>query len=393
MFGGLFLYLLLSYSLPAQDLRDPKFMARAEAGFNDIFNMDYDRAAVIFVSLEKDYPQHPAPPLYLSSILWLKEMLRRQDLTLSRFVNPTYFSARTNQSMRPQDRAEFFRKLQQSEALSKAILQRNSRNKDARYFLATAYGLRSSFAITIDHRIREAFSYGSKAYSYSRQLTQEDPKYYDAYLTIGIYEYIAGSIPWYMRWMVYIIGVHGSKQEGIALLQLAAEKGQYVEDQARLVLMVLEVREHRYADALTIARDLGNRFPRSYLLSINQAQILRLAGRKEEAASLLLQIEKRVEMGEPNYDKLSLPSFRFNLAVELMNMGKLELAQERFQRSIDDRKATVREKALSHLRLCQILDWRGQPAEAAKECRIVLSLQDIEDSHDQAEKLLRHLRR
>jgi len=39
-------------------------MARANEGFDDVFNMDYDKADRVFASLEKDYPQHPQPPLY-----------------------------------------------------------------------------------------------------------------------------------------------------------------------------------------------------------------------------------------------------------------------------------------------------------------------------------------
>ena len=384
--------LLAVSSAYAQDLRDPRFMERAQAGFTDIFNLDYDQAQQVFASLEKDYPQHPAPPLYLASIYWLEEMLRRQDLTLNRFIAPAYFSKKTNQIMPPQDRAAFFRALERCEARANAILKRNRRDKDARYFLGTAYGLRSSFAITIDHSLREAFSNGNKAYSYSRRLIEEDPDYYDAYLTVGIYEYIVGSIPWYLKWMAFVIGAHGNKQEGMAHLKLASEKGQYVKNEARLVLMVLDVREHRYTEALQFARNLNERFPRSYLFPLNVAQILRMAGSKDQAVAVLLDVEKRAEEGVPNFDKLSLQTFRFNLGTDLMYMGKLDLAQEQFQQSINDPETQLREKALSHLSLGQILDWKGKRNEAVRECQIVLSLNDVENSHEKAEQLLNKLR-
>jgi tetratricopeptide (TPR) repeat protein len=392
---SLFFFALLIFlpKLQAQSLRDARFMTRAEDGFQDIFNMDYDNADQSFASLERDYPQHPAPPMYRASIYWLKEMQRRQDLDLNRFITPTYFSARTDQVMPPQERAAFHRKLQQSESLSNSILRKSPRDKDARYFLLTSYGLRSSFAITVDHSLREAFSYGNKAYSAAKQLAAEDRDYYDAYLTAGIYEYIVGSIPWYMRWMVFVIGGHGSRQEGLAHLKLAADKGQYVKDQAQLVTMVLCVRERQYDQALGIARELTNRFPRSCLFPINLAQILRLDGRKDDAIPLFLQVEKKIEAGEPNFDKLPLPRFRFNLGIELLYMGKLDLAQERFRKCIDDPGNSEREKALSHLRLGQILDWRGKRAEAIEQCRLVLSLPDVDNSHDQAKKLLAKLTR
>lgn len=388
---GLLLIAAISSNLCAQNLRDPQFMTRAEEGFNDIFNMDYDHAESVFASLAHDYPQHPAPPLYLASIQWLREMLRRQDLDLNRFLAPSYFSAKTNQVMPAEERKKFIDNLHRAEFLCNAILKKRREDKDARYFLATAHGLRSSFAITIEHKLREAFSQGNKAYAQSRQLAAEDPAYHDAYLTMGIYEYVVGSIPWYMRWMVYLVGGHGSKQQGLTHLKLAAEKGQYVRDQARLVMMVLNVREQRYPEALELARTLNAQYPRSYLFAINLAQILRLAGRKDEAAAMFLQVEKQVESGAPNFDKLQRQSFRFSLAMELLYMGKLDLARERFDKAVEDPSTPPRENALSQLQLCRILSWKGERDKAVDRCRTVLSLVETDGSHNQARKLLKTL--
>lgn len=383
--------LLISCNLNAQDLRDPRFTARAQQCFDDVFNMDYDKADRAFAVLEREYPQYPQPPLYRASIIWIKEMQRRQDLDLNRFMSPQYFTKKTSYVMPAQDRTEFYNKLQLSEALSNTILQKNRGDKDARYFLSTAYGLRSSFAITIEHRLREAFSYGNKAYSLARRLTDEDPGYYDAFLTTGIYDYIVGTMPWYMRWMISIISSHGSKQDGIEHVKLASEKGQYIKDQAELVAMVIYAREQRYPEALGLARDLTKRFARSYLFSINLAQILRFSGRKEEAIPVFLQIEKRAEAREPNFDKLPLQTLRFSIATELLYMGKLDLAQERFRKCIDDPRNSEREKALSHLRLARILNWKGQRAEAVQECRKALSFPNFDNSRQEANQLLKEL--
>ena len=386
--SGIALMLLFALQLPAQELREPRFMERAQAGFAHIYNLDYAEARQVFTSLEREYSRHPAPPLYLACILWLEEMLRRQDLTLNRFLYPSYFSGKTDQAMPPRERDAFFKNLQKSEALANAILKEIPQDKDGRYFLATSYGLRSSFAITIDHNLRSAFSNGVKAYSYTRKLTEDDPEYYDAYMTVGIYEYVVGSIPWYLKWMAFMVGARGSKQDGLKYLKLASEKGQYVRVEAQLVQMVLYVREHRYTEALEIARDLDRRYPRNFLFPLCAAQIASLAGQKDQAATMYLGVEKRVEGKEPNFDKIPLQTFRYSLASELMDMGKLDPAQDRFQKSIDDPLTPERERALSHLRLGRILEWKGRRAQAAAEYQIVLSLKDVENSHDKAARYL-----
>ena len=378
--------------LPAQNLREPRFSERAEAGFADIHNMDYDKARLAFTLLARDYPNHPAPPLYLASILWLEEMLRRQDIALNRFIAPAYFTEKTDHVMPSAERSAFFNYLQKSQDLSKAILQRKPGDMDARYFLAVGYGLRSTFAITVDHSLREAFTNGNRAYASLKKLTEEKPDYYDAYLTVGIYEYVVANIPWYLKWMAYVIGARGDKEDGLERLKLASEKGQYVRSEAQLVCMVLYVREHRFAEALELARSLNGRYPRSFLFAINVAQILRMLGRKDQASAMLVQVERQIEAKEPNFDKLPLQSFRFDMAVELMSMGQLDAAAERFRNVIADRQASREQQALSHLRLGQILEWKHQPKEAVKEYQAVLSFEDVDGSHSRARNQLRKLK-
>jgi tetratricopeptide (TPR) repeat protein len=155
--------------------------------------------------------------------------------------------------------------------------------------------------------------------------------------------------------------------------------------------MVLYVREHRYSQALEIARDLDRKFPRSFLFPLNVAQTLKMAGQWDQAVTAFLQVEKRVEAREPNFDKVPLQTFRYNLGVELMSMGKHDLAQERFQKSIEDPLTPERERALSHLRLGRILEWKAKKKEAIAEYQTVLSLKNVENSHTQARRFLNDL--
>jgi hypothetical protein len=380
--------------LKGENLRAPQFVERAHSAFRDIMNLDYDKALQDFASLERDYPKHPAPPLYAASIYWLKEMLRRQDVSLNRFISPLYFSQETDQTMSAAERSLFFQSLKKSENIVQAILKKNPKDKDARYFLGTAYGLRASFAITIDHALKEAFSNGRKSFSYAKQLIDEDPNYYDAYLTTGLYEYVVDNIPWYWKWMAAVIGIHGDKNTGMKQIKLAAEKGQYVNNEARLVLMVLYVRENRYKEAKILSQNLHSRFPRSFLFALSNAQILRLAGSKEQATAEYLEAEKQIEARTPNFDKVPLQVFRYQLGVELMHMDIQNLAEERFRQCIQDPQTPVKERTMAHLNLGRVLGWKkGPKEEAIKECRLVLSLKEVEDSHSQARFILQQLRK
>ncbi len=380
-------------ALPARDLREARFVERAREGFAHIFNQDYAPARDLFLALEREYPAHPAPPLYLASIRWMEEMARRQDLTLHRFVSASHFAAKTDLVMPEGERAAFLGEISRSENLAAAILEPSPGDRDARYYLATAAGLRASFAITIDHSLREAFRSGRKAYGLARGLIGEDPAYYDAYLITGVYEYIAGSVPWYVKWMTVVIGLGGDRELGMEHVRLASEKGTVARDEASLIRMILEVREKRYAEGLKIARALHGKFPRSFLLALSVAQIEQLAGMREEAARTFVRIERQVEQGRPNFDRIPLGEFRFHLATQLMHMERHDLAAERFRLCLADPLTGTEEKALSHLSLGKIHLWLHRPAAAERELRAVLSLPETEDSHGQARRLLRRLGR
>lgn len=376
-------------ALSAQNLRDEVFLAKARKGFTEIYNLDYDEAATTFAALRREHPQHPAPPLYTAAVIWLRELFERQELDLDRFITPGYFSQPTERQMAVAHRQAFFSSLEESRKLCQDVLSRDSRHQDARYFLGSAHGILGSFAITIDRSVRQAFSHGKQAYRYHHALIQEDPQYYDAYMSVGLYEYIVDNIPWYIKWLAILIGYRGSEERGFQYLGLAAEKGRFVADDARLLQMVLYVHEGRNAQALENARRLHQKYPRSYILHLNQAQILERMGRRDQAATVYREILTLAESGRPNYQKLPLPAFRYPMGKRFLRLQRLEWALEQFQKAAAHPQTPEREKALSHLASGQLLDQAGKRKEALEHYQEVLRLPDVEDSHARARQYLK----
>lgn len=374
--------------VPAQNLRDPRFMAKVQPAFDDIFNLDYKEAEQVFLTLQREYPAHPAPPLYLAAIVWLRELVRRQDLDLDHFVSPGYFM-KAGEPIPAAERKLFLDSMEQSEALSKRIVAKNPADEDGLYFLASAYGIRASYIFTVEHNLKRAFGYAKQAYQIDRRLIQRDPKYYDAYMTVGIYEYILGSIPWYIKWLLSIFGYQGSKERGFHYLDNAVERGQYVSREAEVVRSVLLVREGRCAEALTQIETLRKAFPRNYLFHLNVAQILERMGKRDEAVVVYQEVLNRAEAKTPNYSDLPLGIFRYNVGEKFLKLGRRDLAEEQFRKSIEDPQAPEREKALSHLRLGQIFDLQGKRGQAVQQYQSVLKFREYNNSHETAREFLK----
>src|SRR5262245_277295 len=270
-------------TLRAQSLKSQEFEEGATKGFDHVYNLDYEEARAAFENLREQYPRHPGPPLYLALTLWQRELFRRQDLGLDRLVSPESFIQATGRQMPVEDKNAFLKYIGESQAFSRAILNERPGDRDARYFLGAAHGALAAFALTIDHDKRETFRQGRQAYQYHLGIVTEQPDYYDAYVTLGLYEYIVANLPWYMKWIAQIAGYKGTEERGFKYLRLAATKSTFVSVNARSILVVLSLREKMYDEALENAQFLHRRYPRNFQLHLNVARILTEMNRRDQA--------------------------------------------------------------------------------------------------------------
>src|SRR5204862_607844 len=104
-------------------------------------------------------------------------------------------------------------------ALSEAQLAKDPEDLEATYLLGSTFGLRASFEVTVNHDTKGALADARQAWTLQKAVVTKDPRYYDAYLTIGVYEYITGSLPFYVRWIATLAGFRGSKPEGIVKIE------------------------------------------------------------------------------------------------------------------------------------------------------------------------------
>jgi tetratricopeptide (TPR) repeat protein len=286
------------------------------------------------------------------------------------------------------DRLAFERGIAKSQALARKFLETHPGDKDARYYLGAAEGAQGAFAFTVDQSYLTALRHGKAAYQYQQELLEEDPEFWDSYLTAGTYEYTLGNIPWYLKWITTIAGYRGSEARGFEYLVLTADKAMFVGNEARVMLMVLYVREGYYDYALRVARDLHRRYPENFLLHLNQGQILERMGKREEAIETYLEVVRLAEEGRKNYNKVPLGTFRYTAGARLVALGEQERALALFLKATRDPGTPEREKALSHLRAGEILDLLGQREEAVSQYHVVQELTEFEGSHNFASKYL-----
>ena len=78
----------------------------------------------------------------------------------------------------------------------------------------------------------------------AEQLLAKDPSCYDAYLAIGVENYMLSLKPAPVRWLLRLGGAQTDKERRHSKVRLTAEKGRYLRPYAQLLLAVAALRDH-----------------------------------------------------------------------------------------------------------------------------------------------------
>ncbi len=375
----------------------PRLELLQEQGSEAIFNLDYDVARQKFKEMGRLYPDDPTGPEMLATTLWLETLNQARRLQSAIYSTQSFYAG-------PEDKPDpsvvrDFRDLtRQATQLAKARLQRNPRDPQALYVLGATEALKAAFAATVERRFMAALRSGSDSIDIQRDVLRLDPSFHDAELTIGMYDYIVGTLPLPVKMLASIAGVHGSKKRGIQTLERVAKEGQWARDDAKVLLIAIYKKEKRFPEALALSRELHEKYPRNYLFSLetadslaSQAAIERQASKAKEAAAMESEavstfetmLHERPAAGVAPR-ALDLIHFRYGEALVLM--GQAERAAREFLAATTVKGADAGTVSRAHLRAAQAFDLAGMRTEALAEYRVVLSRPNIYDSYDQAHR-------
>src|SRR5918911_1143516 len=244
-----------------------------KAGFDALFSLDYEGAQRKFKELAQQFPDPPAGRQFLPASLWLKTLNQSRRLQ-SNLYNSQSFYAQSEDKVDPNVVAQFRELTRTAKQLAEARLKQNPRDTEALYFLGATQGLKASFEGAVERRFIAALRDGSDAVDKHRDLVKLDPNYHDARITIGMYDYILGGLPFPVRVLAGLTGNRGSKKRGLATLELVAQQGTWARDDAKTLLIPLYKRERRFQDAIRVTRELAAEYPRNYLFKLETADAL-----------------------------------------------------------------------------------------------------------------------
>lgn len=407
-FGVLVLLLMSTLSVAAQqpssewitDAERARFEELRRSGLDALYNIDYDKAERDFKEIVKLIPNHPGGYQLLAARVWIKTLYESRRLQGSLYSSETFYTS-GDDKVDPKIVTEFRNFTREAKRLAEAKLKQDPKNIEARDFLANTEGLKAAFEEAVERRHFAALRDGNDAVNHHREVLKLDPKYIDAQITIGLYEYTVGSLPLGIKILAGVTGFRGSKKRGLAMLEQVAKEGRWAQDDAKTVLILLYRREKRFADVLKLARELSAKYPRNYLLRLETADALvSIAGvkRQENDAAGAAQAEKEAfatfdevlrdrNMRDAAARALDLIHFKYGEV--LMMAGYHDRAAKEFLAATKVDRGEAGLITMAHLYAGRSFDVAGKRDEAVAQYKEVLSRPNVYDAHDEAKKGLR----
>ena len=369
-------------------------------GVEALYNLDYDKAQKDFKEITRRYPNHPAGYQLQAAGVWTKTLYESRRLQGSLYSSESFYTS-GDDKVDPKIVNEFRSLTREAKRLSEAKLKQEPKNIDALNFLAATEGLKAAFEEAVERRHYAALKDGNDAINSHREVLKLDPTYVDAKLTIGLYEYVVGSLPLPIKLLAGVGGFRGSKRRGLTLLEEVAKDGRWSKDDAKTLLMLLYTREKRYADVIKITRELSEKYPRNYLYRLETADALvALAAQKRKAndpnGAALAEKEAFATFDELVRDRavrdasaraLDLIHFKYGEALSVA--GLPDRAAKEFIATTKVDRAEPGLVTMAYLYAGRSFDAAGKRDEALAQYKQVLSRPNVYDAHVEAKKGLK----
>jgi hypothetical protein len=244
-----------------------------DAGYRQMYNLDFETAHQTFAAWERLHPDDPMGPVSNAAAYLFAEFDRMHILESELFVDDSTFEKRKKFVPDLKVRAAFERELGRGDRVADQVLARSPGDHAALFAKVMVGGLRSDYLALVEKRNLAALSTIKSSRALAEKLLSQDPSYYDAYLAIGVENYLLSVNSAPVRWLLRLGGARTDKQEGLAKLRLTAEKGRYLAPYARVLLAVAALRDHDRPQARTLLSSLAQDFPNNPLYRRELARI------------------------------------------------------------------------------------------------------------------------
>jgi hypothetical protein len=244
-----------------------------DAGFHFLYELKFEEARNQFEAWQKSHPDDPLGSASEAASYLFEECYRQGVLSSEFFVDDKRFLGKTPLKPDPKLRAAFFAADKQAQDLAQPQLKANPKDANALFAMTLSVGMQADYASLIDKQQLASLKMTREADQYAKRFLLVVPDAADAYLGLGMANYIVGSLSEFKKFFLGFAGIHGDKKVGIQQLEIVASHGRYLRPFAKILLALAALREKKTEVARKQLTELVAEFPENSLFARELAKL------------------------------------------------------------------------------------------------------------------------
>jgi tetratricopeptide (TPR) repeat protein len=342
---------------------NPRSVELRKAGFIHAYNLDHDKALASFKAAIEADPADPGAYRAMAAVAWLNLLYQRGSVSVDDYLGSMTQPNIKLRTPPPELAAQFHTNVDQALKLAETRLLARPGDADAHYDVGAAVGQLAAYTATVDGKVFGGFTAARRAFDEHERVLALDGSRKDAGLIIGTYRYIVANLNMVMRWMAYVAGFGGGRDQAIAALEACSNYPSDVQTEAKIALVLIYNRERRYDDALRILTGLRDQYRQNRLLWLEIGATQLRAGRVAEALATL-------EAGVTMFENDARPKAYGEGALWYVKRGSARVAAGQASQARPDLEQSLAlesrdwVRGRAHTELGKLLDLAGRRADA-----------------------------
>jgi tetratricopeptide (TPR) repeat protein len=232
-----------------------------ENGYSQMYNLQFEEAHGTFHEWERLHAGDPMGPVSDAAAFLFEELDRLHVLQSEFFVYDQHWI--TDQKLQPD--LELKRKFENALEASRELSSRQPDDENSQFAAVLRNGLHSDYLALIARSYVASLREMKAGRIMAEKLLAKDPNIYDAWIAVGVENYMLSIKPAPVRWALRLTGAQTDRGFGIEKLTLAADKGHYLAPFARLMLAVVALRASDPNRARQLLSGLAQEYPHNPL--------------------------------------------------------------------------------------------------------------------------------
>jgi len=231
-----------------------------DVAFRRLYNFDFAASQAAAKAYAANQAQDPMGHASLAVSYLFSEMNRLQIFNKDMFKEEK-ISGEQAKKIGKEAKAGFDSALALGKSTAAEALRKNPKDTNALLALMISAGAERDFAALVEKRLKDSYFAAKSSQDYALQLQAIDPTLEDAWFTRGFSEYMVGSVPLVIRWLMKMDQVSGDKKKGLELMEKCAKNGRYLKPFAQMMLASIYQKEKRYSESRALLQAFAADYP------------------------------------------------------------------------------------------------------------------------------------